>query len=372
MPSASQRSSKKLIEKIHLNFRFLLVNLAKKSQNLLRPMRNKTFYIACIITLSTLISCGRRENYRTLQGGVWNTTYNICYDSKTDLRDSVIAIFREIENSLSPFNDSSLISRINRGDDFKTDSLLRRIFNASLIVNRQSKGAFDPTVAPLVNLWGFGYRNSGAEPTKAAIDSVLPFVGINDCRIDSSGTILKKSTGTEFNFSAITKGYGCDLIGEMLLRNGCHDYLVEIGGEIALNGHNPRGEKWHIMIDSPIDNDTAVIHQKMAVIEVTDGGLATSGNYRNFKTTSSGRIWHTINPTDGHPAHTDILSVTIIAPNTMLADAYATACMAMTEENALSMIESIENIEALFITLNPVDSSFCIRQSSGFPKISDR
>lgn len=118
----------------------------------------------------------------------------------------------------------------------------------------------------------------------------MPLIGISDCYLDSAGHLIKKSPLTEFNFSAITKGYGCDLVGEMLRRNGCTDYMVEIGGEIALSGKNKRGDKWHIMIDSPIDNDTAIVHERMTIIEISDAGVATSGNYRNYKTTSTGRI----------------------------------------------------------------------------------
>ncbi|MDE6091181.1 MAG: FAD:protein FMN transferase [Duncaniella sp.] len=317
-----------------------------------------------------LVSCvGGRGEYRRLQGGVWNTTYNISYASATDLTDSVLAVMKQVELSLSPFNDSSLISRINRGEPCEVDSLVRRIFLASQEVNRASFGRFDPTVAPLINLWGFGYRNSGVEPTQAMIDSVMVSVGIGDCQIDSLGRLQRKTPMTEFNFSAITKGYGCDLVGEMFRRNGCNDFMVEIGGEIAMRGRNPRGEDWHIMVDAPVENDTAVVHSRMAVMVVTDCGVATSGNYRNFKQTSSGRIWHTISTLDGRPAHTDLLAATVIAPTAMLADAYATACMALPSDSARLMLERVPDVEALFVTVNPSDSAFTITTTPGFPEI---
>lgn len=318
------------------------------------------------ILFSTLSGCDS-PRYRTLQGGVWNTTYNITYKSSADLSDSILAVMREVELSLSPFCDSSLVSRINRGEGVVADVLLRRVFLASQEVNRRSGGAFDPTVAPLVNLYGFGYRSTGIEPTQSAIDSVMPSVGIADCKLDSLDRIHKKSPATEFNFSAITKGYGCDLIGEMLRRNGCDDYLVEIGGEIALSGSNPRGKDWRIMIDAPLDNDSAVVHERMAVVQLNGGGVATSGNYRNFRQGEDGRVWHTISTSTGRPAATDLLSVTILGPSAMLADAYATACMAMHSDSALKMVEAIPQIEALFVTLNPDDSTFMIATSSSFP-----
>lgn len=324
------------------------------------------FTILMLLPLAT--GCGPRREYRQVQGGVWNTTYNIIYKSDRDLNDSVIAVMRQVELSLSPFCDSSLISRINRGENLQADSLLRRIFTASQEVNRRSGGVFDPTVAPLVNLWGFGYRNSGIEPTQDMIDSVMTHVGIADCSLDPSGRILKKSPLTEFNFSAITKGYGCDLVGEMLLRNGCSDYMVEIGGEIALAGKNRRGDDWHIMVDAPIDSDTAIVHDRMALIAVTNAGVATSGNYRNFRTGADGkRAWHTISTRTGRPAETDLLSVTIIAPNAMLADAYATACMAMNCSEAMTMLSEIKGVEGLLVTLNPADSTFVMHTTESFP-----
>lgn len=330
----------------------------------------RTAVPAIIMALIFVVTgCDSGADYRSLQGGVWNTTYNITYKSSADLRDSVLSVMKQVEMSLSPFNDSSLISHINRGEVCVTDSLVQRIFLASQDVNRTSHGRFDPTVAPLINLWGFGYRNSGMEPTQEMIDSVMLTVGIAECRIDSAGCIIRKTPQTEFNFSAITKGYGCDLIGEMFRRNGCSDFMVEIGGEIAMSGKNPRGEDWHIMVDAPVENDTAVVHSRMAVMAVTDCGVATSGNYRNFKQTASGRIWHTISTADGHPAHTDLLAATVIAPSAMLADAYATACMAMPADSAVAMLAGVTGVEALLVTMNPADSTYTIRTTPGFPEI---
>lgn len=328
--------------------------------------------LVSFVLLGAFSSCGNRGagDYRRLQGGVWNTTYNITYRSPVDLSDSVVAVMKQVEMSLSPFNDSSLISRINRGEICATDSLLRRIFLASQEVSRNSGGRFDPTVAPLINLWGFGYRKSGVEPTPEMIDSVMSTVGILDCRIDSVGYIVRKTPQTEFNFSAITKGYGCDLVGEMLRRNGCSDFMVEIGGEIALSGRNPRGEEWHIMVDAPVENDTAVVHSRMAVMAITDRGVATSGNYRNFRQTAGGRVWHTISTVDGRPAHTDLLSATVVAPNAMLADAYATSCMAMSADSAVAMLERLPGVDALLVTMDPVDSTYVITTTSAFPEVS--
>ncbi len=326
----------------------------------MKSIRLPLFFILAFILAA---SCSVPPTYRSAEGAVWNTTYHITYRADRDLRDSVLAVMRMVERSLSPFADSSLVSRINRGEEVAADSLLRRIFAASQDVCRSSGGAFDPTVAPLVNLWGFGYRPGDPEPTQEDIDSLLAFVGMDSCRIADDGRVVKKHPSTEFNFSAITKGYGCDLVGEMLRRNGCTDYMVEIGGEIALSGKNPRDEEWRIMVDAPVSGDSAVIHEKLAIISLTDCGVATSGNYRNYRETGSGRAWHTISPVTGRPALTDLLSATVIAPDCMMADALATSCMAMPADSALRMIEALPDTEALLVTADTVLTT------GGFPEM---
>ncbi len=306
--------------------------------------------------------CGRPKVYRTADGAVWNTTYHITYRASVDLHDSIRAVMRGVEASLSPFSKSSLISRVNRGEAVVADTLMIRVLTESRRVWELSGGAFDPTVSPLINLWGFGYKPGDPEPSQAKIDSLLPLVGIGECHISASGEVVKKAPGTEFNFSAITKGYGCDLVGEMLARNGATDYMVEIGGEIALRGSNPRGEKWRIMVDAPVEGADGPVHEELAVVALTDCGVATSGNYRNFRETGEGRAWHTISPVTGRPAHTDILSATVVAPTAMLADALATACMASRATDALAMMRRIPDAEALLVTADT------LLRTPGFPE----
>lgn len=327
----------------------------------------KKIHILTIALATIITSCVTKPEIRKCSGSVWATSYNITYTAPTDLTDTILTTFSMVENSLSPFAKESLISRINRNESTETDSLLRRIFQASQEINRLSGGAFDPTVAPLVNLWGFGYRNSSEPPTQSMIDSALAHVGIARCQLVNN-QIEKHSAKTEFNFSAITKGYGCDLVGEALSRNGAENYMVEIGGEIALKGTNPQGAPWHIQIDAPIASHDATQHTALKVIAITDCGIATSGNYRNYKETSAGRTWHTISPITGRPVETTTLSATVIAPNCMLADALATACMAMPESEAVKMIESIEGVSAMLVKAE-TDSTFTVVTTSRFPKI---
>lgn len=309
-------------------------------------LRNIIYILVC---LSVMTACGGRSgSYRQCSGSVWATTYNIVYDSPTDLSDSILAVMKSVERSLSPFDSTSLISRINRGESPVVDSLLVRVFLKSQNVNEVSGGAFDPTVAPWVNLWGFGYKNHETEPSDADIDSALLRVGIAKCRI-AAGHIIKHHPATEFNFSAITKGYGCDLVGEMFRRNGVDNYMVEIGGEIALCGVNPEGEKWHIQIDAPVADSRGAAHHALSVVSLTDCGIATSGNYRNYRDTETGRRWHTIDPSTGRPAKSDILSATVVASTCMEADALATACMAMNSAAAMKMVESYDGAEVMLV-----------------------
>ncbi len=319
-----------------------------------------------IATIVILCGCTQSPTYRTCAGSIWATAYHITYHSDKNLDDSIMAVLRDVEMSLSPFADRSLISKINRGESMMTDTLLRKVFVTSKYINRLSSGVFDPTVAPLVNMWGFGYKNGTGEPTKAEIDSVLAHVGIDRCYVVAD-TMVKASPYTEFNFSAITKGFGCDLVGEMFKRNGCSDYMVEIGGEIALSGNNPQGEAWHIQIDAPVEN-MAAGGQAVTIIEITDLGIASSGNYRNFRQTDNGKVWHTISPLTGYPAITTTLSATILAPDCMKADALATSCMAMQPEEALKMIEQIDGASALLVVKrdNQSDTIMC---SKDFPII---
>ena len=323
--------------------------------------------IICILvaTAATFSSCTQKK-YLSDAGVVWNTTYTVLYEADGSLSDSIRNVMRQVELSLSPFNSASLITAVNRDDSVVIDAMIGKVFNESVKINGLSDGAFDPTVSPLINLWGFGYDNCSDGPSIEMIDSVLSFVGIMDCRIEN-GKMIKKNKGTTFNFSAITKGFGCDEVGRMLSRNRCSNYMVEIGGEIALSGRNRNGEPWHIQIDAPVESDTSVIHQQLMVVEITDCGIATSGNYRNYRRNTDGkRYGHTISPVTGYPVETSTLSATVIAPTAMQADALATACMAMEADMAIAMIEKLSDVSCMLVTTDE-SGRWNIKKSSRFP-----
>lgn len=311
-----------------------------------------------------------RKRWINNSGITWNTEYNIKYRHHTNLSDSIISVLREVELSVSPFNKKSRITAINENRSDTLDGYLSRLYDKSVEINRESGGAFDPTVSPLVNLWGFGYEKTG-KANRQAVDSILMFVGIDKTR--KEGIRIVKSDGrTTFNFSAIAKGMGCDEVGKMLERNGVTDYIVEIGGEITAKGHNPKGQKWRISIDKPINANDTVIHHSAGIVEITNCGIATSGNYRNYHTDSAGnKVAHTINPRTGMPEQSDVLSATVIAPDCMTADAYATTFMVLGLEKSKKLLDKHPEISAMLITSDN-GNSFKIWESGNFPKMRQR
>ncbi len=330
--------------------------------------KKRAIILACLGIIGIiLIFCFKpsRKEWIKQSGVVWNTEYHITYMSAKDLADSIDATFRRVELSVSPFNKASLVTAIN---DNKTDSLdeaLKTIYLKSVEINDESNGAFDPTLSPIINAWGFGYK-SGAMPSDADIDSMLQFVGIRKTHLN--GNKLKKDNPrTTFNFSAIAKGFGCDEIGRMLERNGVENYLVEVGGEIVAKGNNPQNGKWHVSIDKPIISDGDIVHESAEIIAVSNQAIATSGNYRNYKEDSLGnRYAHIINPKAGRPATTDILSATVIANDCMSADAYATTLMVLGLDKAKDLLAKHPEIAAMLITSQNGELSFW--HSSNYPK----
>ena len=325
-----------------------------------------------ILLFAILTGCSHNEaKYRSIEGAAWHTSYHITYSCGKSLGDSVTSILKQVEMSLSPYAPDTRISAINSNTDMTADSLIERVFLESVRINKLSGGAFEPTLSPLSRLWGFGNGSDSAYlPTQEMIDSALVHIGISRCSL-ADGKIAKPSGLTEFNFSSITKGMGCDIVAEMLERNGSRDYMVEIGGEIALAGKNPQGNSWRIQIDAPIESTSvADMHNRMVVIQPkVPCGIATSGNYRNYKKTADGRqIGHIIDPKTGYPATTSTLSATVIAPTAMTADALATACMVMDAEDALEMLESLPGVEALIVTAGQQSGKWELRRTPGFPK----
>lgn len=317
-------------------------------------MRTLTSFIVGAAAIALASCSGSKHsdgNFNTAEGMIWNTTYHITYDGPTSLADSILPVLNEVGNSLNVFDPNSLVSMVNRQDSTPVNDDFIRVYTMSLRVNRMSDGAFDPTLSPLITAWGFGKGHKATSDT-TRIDSIMTFVGINKTHL-AMDALIKDDSRIQFNFSAIAKGYGCDRVGEMLKRNGCENYLVEIGGEIAAAGHSPSGRDWRVSVDKPILQDN-ILHDSQCVISFTDMGVATSGNYRNFHTDGHGANYgHTISATTGRPVATDVISATVLAPSSMQADAIATAFMAVGSQKA----KSINNAMRLPVMLVLADST---------------
>lgn len=327
----------------NLHFSFGCIIFALYLINHQMRLSKLLFLIFSPLLIAVLSSCSiknKPQSYIKKIGMIWNTTYHITYQGSTQLADSIPGILAEVGHSLSVFEQNSLISQINRNENTSADYHLCQVFPVAKRIHRESYGAFDPTLAPAITAWGFG---KGHKPTQdtARLDSLAQFIGFDKIDLLPNGKIQKLDTRLQLNLSAIAKGYGCDAVAKMFQRNGVKNYMIEIGGEVAVGGHSSHGKAWTIAIEKPIYSDNEVLPQ-IAKINITDAGLATSGNYRNFSTASDGsHLGHTISPTTLRPAATDVLSATVIAPTCMEADAYATACMAMGSSKAIQMADSL-------------------------------
>ncbi len=298
----------------------------------------------CIIVALAYTGCKESEYHRT-EGLIWNTAYHITFKGDKSLEDSVMTVLDDVGKSLNVFDTTSLVSRVNRNISTVVDEHFKRVYKASLDVNSKSCGMFDPTLSPLITAWGFGMGHTPTADT-LNIDAIMKYVGIGKTHLNGD-TLVKENPDISFNFSAVAKGYACDAVGAMLRRNEVTDYLVEIGGEIVASGVSPSMTQWKVSIDRPVVSDS-IIHDSSAIIKLTDAGLATSGNYRNFHMEKGHRFGHTISPKTGRPVATDVVSATVIAPTAMMADAMATACMAAGSEVSKTMMSSA-GYEALLI-----------------------
>ena len=285
--------------------------------------------------------------YQQEEGAIFGTFYHVTYQCDSSLQEEIERELRRVDASLSPFNDSSVISRINRGENMKPDSMFVHVFRLSKEISEATRGAFDITVAPLVNAWGFGFKNE-KDITPAKIDSLLQFVGFQKISL-KEGEIVKQDPRVILDCSAIAKGYGSDVIAQTFERKGVKNYMVEIGGEIVVKGVNPKGKKWKVGINKPVEDSLSETNVVQTILNVTDIAIATSGNYRNYYYRDGKKYAHTIDPHSGYPVQHSILSSTVLAKDCATADAYATAFMVLGLEASKEVLEVHPEIQACFI-----------------------
>lgn len=299
------------------------------------------------VLLLVLFSSCQKTVYQRDNGEIFHTSYHVVYDAEQSLQVGIDSVLQSINASLSMFNPNSTLSKINTSGtepiDLSYDALALPMIEEALRISEWTHGAFDITVAPLVNLWGFGFSKS-ERATQAAIDSILAFVGYENLRLQD-GCLLKKDARVMLDASGIAKGFACDRVALYLESQGVEDYLVEIGGEIRLRGCNENAQVWSVGIDKPIDDPTAVQRELQTVIQLNNKSMATSGNYRNFYMNEGRKVAHTIDPSTGYPVQHSILSATVICDHCLTADALATAFMVMGKDKAIELLES-QNIAA--------------------------
>ena len=271
------------------------------------------------------------------QGHVFGTYYNIRYSADHDLQTAIDSAFAAFDASLSMFNPRSILSAVNHNRDTMTDLRFEQMFAQAMQVSRLSHGAFDITVAPLVNLWGFGFKHR-EDVTPERVDSARSLIGYTRVRLVDH-RVLKDDPRIMLDAGAVAKGQACDVLAEVLRQHGADNYLVDIGGEVVAHGRNSEGKPWRIGITRPDDDPDGQNDQLQDVISSTDICMATSGNYRNFYYEGQQRRSHTIDPRTGYPVQHSLLSATIVAPSCMLADALATASMVLGADSALVLVE---------------------------------
>ncbi|MDU1904043.1 MAG: FAD:protein FMN transferase [Dysgonomonas sp.] len=323
-------------------------------------------FIAVLIVVLGLGACGdsKKEAYIEDRGEVFHTTYSIKYKYSRSLKVEIEKELARFDDSLNPFKPTSVISKVNNNEEVEMDTFFINVFDRAQQIATVSDGLFDITVSPLINAWGFGFKNMD-KVTPEIIDSLKQITGYRRIKLQD-GKIEKEDSRLNINTSAIAKGYSADVVAQLLDLHGIENYMVEIGGEVSAKGVNPKGECWHIGIDKPQDEALVFQRELQNVIQLCDKSVATSGNYRNFYIKDGKKYAHTINPRTGYPSDNSTLSATVIADDCMSADAYATAFM-LADTAKVREIAQKENLSYMLI-LDDGDDSYKIVTSSDFDK----
>ena len=314
-----------------------------------------------LLFLSILVlffSCSKKNDLtlKTLQGDAIGTTFSIKYLERdaVNFDKKIDSLIKAINKSTSTYIPTSDISKINDGDTtIVVDAYFEEVFNKSARIFEETNGDFDPTVGVLVNAWGFGPENDIANLDSLKIDSLLTYVGFNKVSLNN-GKVKKMYPQIYFDFNAIGKGYLVDLIGRLFEKNNIENYMVEIGGEIRARGVNQDGVAWKIAIENPNEDGSRSF---ATVIQLNNESIATSGNYRKYRTTPDGKKFvHTINTKTGYATESNLLSASVISKSDCAdVDGYATACMAMGLEKTKAFLKAHTELKAFLIYIDEND-----------------
>lgn len=318
----------------------------------MRQMKKWHWIFLTFLVIGTILilneSKQEQPQYRTAQGLVFGTRYNVTYLYNADLQPDIDHTLALVDSALSMFNAESTISAVNRSESIQvTDTMFLKVYRRAMEISAMTGGAFDITVAPAVNSWGFGFKHA-ENIRQATIDSLMEITGYHKIH-EQDGLITKDDPRIMLDCSAIAKGFGSDMVAAMFRSKGINDFMVEIGGEIVVSGHNPKGNLWGIGISKPIDDSLSINNELQTVIKVSDIAMATSGNYRNFYVKNGRKYAHTIDPHTCMPVSHSLLSATVLATDCATADALATSMMVMGLDSAQALCARHPEIQAYFI-----------------------
>ena len=305
------------------------------------------FLTLLVIGTILIIRHQQKMPYQKSTDFIFGTSYSVIYQCDSDLSQSIKNELMKVDRSLSPFNEHSVITAVNNNQEVVLDNMFQEVFQKAMAISRETDGAFDITVAPLVNAWGFGFKN-GTQPDRRQVDSLREMIGYEKLSL-VNGKVQKKDPRMMLDCSAIAKGYGTDMVARLLKDRGVQNYMVEIGGEIVTKGVNAQRVPWKIGVTKPDDDSLSIGNELQTILNVTDKAMATSGNYRRFYYKGGKRFAHTIDPKTGYPVQHNILSATVLADDCATADAYATSFMVMGMEGAKRVLERHPELMAYLI-----------------------
>lgn len=312
-------------------------------------------FLAFLI-IGTVVIVGRQKSvpYQHDEGRIFGTTYHITYQSDDNLKKEIEEALKAVDQEFSMFNPQSTVALINEGKRPTLSDDFLEVYQLAQQVNEESDGAFDITVAPLVNAWGFGFKNQQM-PNNHQIDSLRRLVGMEHVSLagaKGSQYVRFQRPRMMLDFSAIAKGYGTDRVARLLMSHDVANFMVEIGGEVYAKGNSEKRLPWRIGVSKPVDDPDNDDQELETVLNVTNQAMATSGNYRNFYYKGGRKYAHTIDPKTGRPVQHSLLSATVLAPTCAEADAYATSFMVMGLDKARQVLERKKQLQAYFIYQN--------------------
>lgn len=310
------------------------------------------FLLFLIVGTIWVIRQNRDMTYHTNHGFVFGTQYNITYEYDKDLQSEIEGELQKVDLSLSAFNKQSVITKVNNNEDVVVDNMFKEVFLLAMKISKDTDGAFDITVAPLVNVWGFGFKNDQT-PDEQVVDSLRQLIGYQKVKLSSTGHVTKDDPRIMLDCSAIAKGYGCDAVARLFNRLGINHYMVEIGGEVVARGESAKHQPWRIGVAKPTDDSLQVNNELQTILNVTNYAMATSGNYRNFYYKDGIKYAHTIDPRTGCPVQHSLLSATVLAKDCATADAYATSFMVLGMDKAKVVLSRHPELMAYFIYAGP-------------------